>query len=84
MNKTEIALAASAVTIVVLGTKLRIRNRQLKNLRNATTKLVEWSEIAQRVIVETWEQYPMAAGTLSEALNTDIQFYNIVIKENLT
>ena len=84
MNKTELALAASAVTICVLGYKLHNRTRQLKNLQTSFNKLVEWSTIAQDVLKETRHIHPEFIGQLSEKLNTHIQFYNIMTEEDLT
>ena len=83
MNKTEAIIAASALTVVVLGTKLAIRNRQLNQLRSQARNLTEWSKIAQAVLVETWTADPELVKKLSDDTRMKIDFYNIIAKENL-
>lgn len=82
-NDLELIVVGSAVTICVLGYKLHKKNRQLKSLSYASRKLIEWTNIAQRVMTETWESHPELISELSTELTTDIQFYSIMAKENL-
>ena len=82
-NDLETIVIASGITICVLGYKLHKKNRQLKSLSFASRKLIEWTNIAQRVMTETWEAHPELISELSDELTTDIQFYAIMAKENL-
>lgn len=84
MNKTEIALAASAVTIVFLGAKLATRTRQVNLLSSQYMKLRSWSKISQRLLAEVVENNPGINLDVTDELETDIDFYNIMTKENLT
>jgi hypothetical protein len=83
MNKTQLALTATALIAAGLGLELIVRNRQLARLSKSSIKLVEWSGIAQQVMAETWQSHPELIHELSEEVRTNIDFYNLMIKENL-
>lgn len=83
MNKTRLALAASVVTIVVLGSELHAKNLQLKNLRSSATKLSAWSEIAHKVVTDAWTKHPELIKEMPSEIKNEIEFYNIIAKENL-
>ncbi|QCG77528.1 hypothetical protein SEA_DIZZYRUDY_31 [Microbacterium phage DizzyRudy] len=84
MDKKDVAIAASAIAITVLAVKLQDRTRKLDRLKKSARKLVNWTEIAQKVIRDTWEKHPELVGELPEDILVDISFYNIMTKEDLT
>lgn len=83
MDKKDVAIAASAIAITVLAVKLQDRTRKLDRLKKSARKLVNWTEIAQKVIRDTWEKHPELVGELPEDILVDISFYNIMTKEDL-
>jgi len=85
MNKNHLGLllVATSATIVILGCDLHKKNRQLRNVVHSSKKLVAWSELAQQVMSETWEAHPELISELSEDVTTNIEFYSIMLKENL-
>ena len=83
MDKKNLIIAASAVTIVVLGRKLYVTNRHLQRLSKSSTKLVGWTDIAQDVIKDVWTKHPELVGELPDDVNEKIAFYNIMVKEDL-
>lgn len=83
MEKKDAIIVASAITITVLAVKLHDRNRKLDRLKTSTRKLLNWTEIAQKVIRDTWDQHPELVCELPEDIIVDINFYNIMTKEDL-
>ncbi len=83
MNTTQLAATAGAVTIVVLSYKLASRNRRLKTLIENHNKLVEWSSINQRLMLQTVKNNPGLNLNMSQDLATDLDFFNLMNAENL-
>lgn len=82
-DKTKVIILTSAVTIGYLGLRLHRSNKRLRDLAKTTKKLVEWTELSQRVMQETWEKYPESASDYSKSLLTDLSFFTIIVKEDL-
>jgi hypothetical protein len=82
-DKTKVVLAASAATIGFLAVKLYRSNKRYRNLSKKARQLVHWSELAQRIMLETWEQHPEMLAKYSDALATDVEFFAIIQQEDL-
>lgn len=82
-DKTKVIILASAVTVGYLSIKLHRSNKRYRELAKTTKKLVEWTELSQRVMEETWTKYPESASDYSKSLLTDLSFFTIIVKEDL-
>jgi hypothetical protein len=83
MNQTQLALVIGGATIVVMGCKLRNRNKKLKEYHDHIRKLQDWTKTAQRLMKETIDNNPDLNLDVSEDLAVELHFYNIMERENL-
>lgn len=83
MEKHEVAIAAAAVTIVVMASTLRARKRRIKQLETRLRKWESWGSIATRFIRAAEEQAPDGV-LMPEKLANDIEFFNLMNENNLT
>lgn len=83
MDNKDIAITALSVTAFVLAVKLANRNKELKDLSHHYARLRAWGGVTQKILTDIAKKHPEVIKAVSKETAIDVEFYDIISKENL-